>query len=251
MSAQNSSQRSDSKKSGINIIIGVCFCTLSITRIFFQSRTLSGARLTVAIIEGVFGLLLILAGSAFFGAMGSMGVVQHEQVFDLNIEKRVRERYASELQQLSDLGFKYAFLEGESFSIYRIFLIFPAIVLLMMLAHREVSSIRTPGRILNTMPIFSSPDGRTFGHPFGLGVKFQTAFRNGLILVTKNFGNDSCESPEFVVQSAKRTVLETWQAHQVWLSKLDTELNPANRDSSYQAYVTISRRESDLLKKMP
>jgi hypothetical protein len=127
-------------------------------------------------------------------------------------------------------------------------LVFPAIVLLMMLSKREVLAFGRGGKILLMMPVFCSVDGRTFAHPFALGVKFQTAFRNGQLLVTKNFKGNCCETPEFVIQAANSTISEAWQTHQEWLNKLDTDANPANRDRSYEAYAAISRRESDLQK---
>ena len=247
---KTSSKASNRKSAAINLVLGACLFIGPIARFLFQPSHLSRFSFGVGILQAFLGLVLFLSGLFVFIGFSSIGGVGHEQVFDVRIEERVRERYAAEIQQLTFLGFNYTFTEGESFSTYRVLLIFPALVLLMMLIKREVLALRGGAKILNAMPVYRSVDGRTFGRLFGLGVKFQTAFRNGQILTTKNFGDECCETPEFVMQAANRTISETWQAHQEWLSRLDTETNPASRDSSYQAYEAISRRESDLLKSL-
>lgn len=242
-------KNSSSKKIGAGVLY-LCLGAILLIgpiRLLFRSAHASSFTLGLRVFDATCGLVVLLAGLFVIFGYSSFGRVGHEQIVDLRIEQRVRERYAAEIQQLTLLGFNYVFTESESFSAFRILLIFPALMLLMMSTKREVLTLRG-SKILVAMPIFSSADGRTFGHPFGLGVKFQTAFRNGRLLVSKNFGDDCRESPEFVVHAAKRTVPETWQIHQEWLNKLDVAANPVNRDSSYQAYVTISCREEDYQK---
>lgn len=245
-----STKPSNKRSATINLLLGVLLCAGPVYRFLFQSSHLSRLTIGVLILQALFGLLLLFIGLSALGGISTLGNISHEQVFDVRIEERVRKRYAAEIQQLTFLGFNYAFTEGESFSLYRVVLIYPAVVLLMMLKSREVLTLQRSGKIVIALPIFRSADGRTFGHPFGLGVKFQTAFRNGLILTTKNFGDECCETSGFVMQAANRSVAETWQAHQNWLSKLETGSNPANRDSSYQAYADISRREGELMKSL-
>jgi hypothetical protein len=203
------------------------------------------------LLEGValvFGFLLLVLGVAAMTGTSALGPIGHEQIFDHRLEERVRERYGTEIRQLTFLGFNYVFTESESFALYRILLVFPALVLLAMLRNREVLTFGRGGKILILMPVFCSVDGRTFAHPFAMGVKFQTVFRNGQLLVTKNFKTDCCETPEFVIQAAQGSISEAWQTHQEWLRKLDTDTNPANRDRSYEAFVAISTRENDFLK---
>jgi hypothetical protein len=232
----------------INLIGGLFLFFMGITRLPFHPSHVFGIILGLRILEVVCGLLLSLSGLFVLLGPSLFGRISHEQVFDLNIEQRVRKRYAEEIRQLTFLGFNYSFLESESFSIFRLLMIFPAIVLFMMLLKREVLALGRGGRILVVMPVFGSADGLTFAHPFALGVKFYTAFRNGQLLITKDFKDDCRETPEFVVQAANGTISETWQTHQALLDRLNTDANPASRDRSYEAFVNMSERESDLLK---
>jgi len=236
---------SSKKAAATNLILGALLLLECLPGFWSHSPHVSPVSFCLRICVAVLGLLLILLGLFGGSVFSAFGTICHEQVFDSRLEQRVRERYAAEIRQLTFLGFNYVFTESESFSVSRLLLIFPAISLLMMLVKREVLALGRGGRVLLVLPIFCSADGRAFAHPFALGVKFQTAFRNGLLLITKNFKDDCCETPEFVVQAADRTVSETWQTHQEWLDRLDREANPAKRDCSYQAYAAISSRESD------
>lgn len=254
MQENNAVRKKNSNKQAafFNAIFGAWFLYIGLSRFYlglsrFRSHAMHVplAFWLLDILAVVVGFFLFMLGVSSMMGLSAFGRVGHEQVFDHRLEQRVRERYDTEIRQLTLLGFNYAFTEGESFALYRILLVFPAIVLLMMLSKREVLAFGRGGKILLMMPVFCSADNRTFAHPFALGVKFQTAFRNGQLLVTKNFKSDCCETPEFVIQAANGTIAEAWHTHQEWLNKLNTDMNPANRDSSYEAYVAISTRESD------
>jgi hypothetical protein len=194
------------------------------------------------------GLVFCLLGLFLVFGMDSVGSIDYEEISDPRIEQRVRERYASEVNQLTSLGFNYAFTSGESMSLSRILLIYPAIILVRMRANGEVMALGHGGRILLATPVLSSTDGRAFGHPGTLGVTFDTAFRNGPLLVTKNYKLVCCETSECVMQTSEGTIAEAWQTHKEWVSKLDTEAHPANRDRGYQAYADIARRSDAFMK---
>ena len=194
------------------------------------------------------GLVFCLLGVFLVFGMTSLGDVDYEEIADPRIEQRVRERYASEVDQLTSLGFNYAFTSGESMSLSRILLIYPAIILLQARANGAVLALGRGGKILLAAPVLSSADGRAFGHPQSRGVTFYTAFRNGPLLVTKNYKSVCCETPECVMQASDGTVAEASQTHKEWVNKLDTDANPANRDRSYQAFADIARREDAFMK---
>lgn len=200
------------------------------------------------IVLGVVGFLLSLF--VLFG-MSLLGGVVYQEIADLRIEQRVRERFGAEIDQLSSLGFSYAFTSGEAMSLVRILLIFPAIIYLRMRLNGEVLTLRG-GKVLLAVPVFCSSDGRVFGHPNRLGTTFHTGFRNGSLLVTKNYKSvcDSCETQEVVMHAMDGTVSEAWQIHKGWLDKLDTGANPANKDRSYQAYADIARREDAFIRSL-
>ena len=198
------------------------------------------------ILLGLVGFLLALF--VLFG-MSSLGSVGYEEIADLRIEERVRERYATQIAQLSSLGFSYVFTSGEAMSLLRTLLIYPAIVYLQMRMKGEVLTLHG-GKLLLAVPVFTSSDGRVFWHSNALGTTFHTSFASGQILITKNYKGvcDSCETPEVVMHGSNGTIAEAWQTHKEWLNNLDTAANPAKRDRSYQAYADIARREDAFIK---
>jgi hypothetical protein len=196
----------------------------------------------------LFGFVFCLLGLFLVFGMTSLGSVDYEEIADLRIEQRVRERYASEMDQLTSLGFNYEFTSGEAMALSRLLLIYPAIVLLQVRAHGGVLALGRGGKILLASPVLSSADGRSFGHPQSLGVTFSTAFRNGPLLVTKNYKGVCGETPECVMQASDGTVAEAWQTHKDRVNTLDTDANPAIRDRSYQAYAATARQEDAFIK---
>lgn len=194
------------------------------------------------------GLVFCVLGLFLGFGMASIGSIDYEEITNLCIEQRVRERYASKVDQLTSLGFNYAFTSGEAMSLSRILLIYPAIILLRARANGAVLALGRGGKILLATPVLSSADGRAFGHPGTLGVTFDTAFHNGPLLVTKNYKSLCEETSECVMQASDGTVAEAWQTHKEWINKLDTDANPAIRDRSYQAYAAIARREDAFMK---
>jgi hypothetical protein len=195
------------------------------------------------------GLVFCVLGLFLVFGMTSLGSVGYQEIADPRVEQRVRDRYASDLDQLTSLGFSYAYTSGESMSIFRILLIYPALILLQIRAHGGILTLGRGARILLAAPVLTSADGRVFANPQTLGVSFYTAFRNGPLLVTKNYKSTCCiATPQWVMQAEVGTVAEAWQTHKQWLTKLDTEANPANRDRSYQAYADIAHRQDTFIK---
>jgi len=196
------------------------------------------------LIGSVFCLLgLILA----FG-MKSLGSISHDEISDARVEQRVRERYSSDIDELTSLGFSYAYTSGEGMALSHVLLIYPAFILLRARANGAVLTLGRGGKILLAAPVLISADRRTFAHPESLGVSFYTAFRNGSLLVTKNFDFPFFGAVEYMLQASDATDTEAWQTHKDRLNKLDTEANPANTDHSYQAFADIALREDAFLK---
>jgi hypothetical protein len=194
------------------------------------------------------GLVSCLLGLVLFFGMKSLGSVDYQEIADPRIEQRVREQYASEMDQLTSLGFNYAFTSGESTSPFRMLLVYPAFILLQIRAHGGVLALGRGGRILLATPVLSSADGRAFGHPQTLGVTFDTAFRTGPLLVTKNYKSVCGETAECVMQASVGTVADAWQTHKERVNSLDSDANPAKMDRSYQAYADIAHREDAFIK---
>jgi len=194
------------------------------------------------------GSVFCLLGLVLAFGMKSLGSVSHEGINDPRVEQRVRQRYSSDIDELTSLGFSYSYTSGEGMALSHVLLIYPAFILLRARANGAILTLGRAGKILLAAPVLTSADGRVFAHPESLGVSFYTTFRNGSLLVTKNFNFPVDGTAEYILQASDQTDTEAWQTHSDRLNKLDTEANPAKRDRSYQAFADIVLREDAFLK---
>lgn len=194
------------------------------------------------------GVVFWLLGLTLAFGIKSLGNVSHDEISDPRVEQRVRARYSSDIDELTSLGFSYAYTSGEGMALSHVLLIYPGFILLRARANGAVLTLGGRGQIYLAAPVLISTDGRTFAHPESLGVSFYSAFRNGMLLVTKNFDLPVDGTSEYILQASDQTDMEAWQRHKERLDKLDTAANPASRDRSYQAFAETSLREDAFLK---
>jgi hypothetical protein len=174
-----------------------------------------------------------------------IGPIEHVQVFSPELESRIRARFQSEFRQLSDLEFDYLFSDGETFSIFRLVLILPAINVLLMWLKREVISLRDGCTFLIGFPVFISRNKNAFGYSSGLGVKFYTAFQDGTILVSKDYADGDIPSGPMIVKYAqKASISDTWAKHQERIVALEAEGKRVDRQTSFPVYAEISHKET-------
>jgi hypothetical protein len=188
-------------------------------------------------------LLLLLLSSGKLSRW-TLGDVERLQISSPEFERKMRDRYATEISQLSSLGFDCAFFYGESFSVFRLAFIYPAILAFSMWRKGVTMTIYQGTRLLNGNPVLVSRDKRAFAHPNGLGLTFHTAFRDGSVLATKGYGDDGPNPPQVTIKRYKgASIGELWAQHQRSVSLLETDANPVDRQSTYQAYREIIRKE--------
>lgn len=168
------------------------------------------------------------------------GKIRYIQIASPRLEQRIRARYRPEIDLLMRSGFELMFWEGETFSIFSIFLVFPALVYLTMLFYREVMALSGWSRILVGQPILASEDKSTYANLSGLGVKFRTSFQNGVILTSMNYGEEGSDGPILMKHCYTHVDFrETWAAHQQSIQSLEAEGNLVDREMSFEAYVEI------------
>jgi hypothetical protein len=173
------------------------------------------------------------------------GKIEHIQLHSPDIGQRIQTRYQSEIYQLTGLGFDYQFSDGESFSLFRLFLMFPVLILLMMRQKREVMNIHNGTKIFTAFSVFVSKDMTTFAHANPFGVKFYSAFQDGTILVSRNYGDDGGVGPHVVANPCKGdSICETWAAHQERIVAFEAAGKRVDRQTSFQAYAEISYKET-------
>jgi hypothetical protein len=175
-------------------------------------------------------------------SIGSSGYVQ---VTSRDMEQRLQTRYQAEIRQFEFIGFDYLFAEGETISLFRFLLLFPALVALTMRAKGDVTAIHNGTHFISVRPIFASADKTAYGHPSGLGVTFHTTFQDGTILITKNYGDPSGYPPKIAVQPVMdgARISDVWTQHQQGIANLQAEGKRVDNPISFEAYADISRKE--------
>ena len=175
------------------------------------------------------------------------GTIGHVQIISPELEQRIRLRYQSEIYQLKVLEFDYQFSDGETVSIFRLALIFPALVMLMMWRKREIITIHDGRYFLVGHPVYVSKNKIAFAEPCGLGTKFYTAFQDGMILISKNYGESLGLRPIVIENTCTgASITDTWFSHQKQIEALEAEGKRVDRQTSFEFYSEIERKETTL-----
>ena len=169
------------------------------------------------------------------------------QVNSPELEERIRMRYQSEIDELTDLKFIRVFSSGETISVFRLFLILPAIIIFQMWRKNEVISLRAGAKLMVGYPVLISGGNETFVEVSGLGVKFYTAFQDGCLLISKTYDDDGMPKvPTIVKYAEKASISDMWTAHQKRIDELKTGGKRTTCETSFQAYADSSLREMTL-----
>ena len=82
----------------------------------------------------------------------------------------------------------------------------------------------------------------TFAFPFGLGVKFYTAFQDGGLLVSETFEGCPADQSAVVVNQKSGSIAQTWSDHQNQMHALEQEGKVVDRQSSFEFFTQILPR---------
>jgi hypothetical protein len=178
--------------------------------------------------------------SVVFGWL--LGPTEYVRIDSPSMRQRIQRRYESEMERLRVMGFEHNFDFGESFPLFRFLLIFPAVLVLLMLLHREVLGIQDRTKFVITHPVFAAKDRSALVHTFGLGTKFYTAFEDGTLLVSKSF-KDRLPGSEGLVKHGKGGTIEsTWAEHQTRIRQMETGGKRIDRQYGFDFYCSLLRR---------
>lgn len=173
------------------------------------------------------------------------GPIGHVQITSPELEQRIRTKFQPEIDQLSGLGFDIIFFFGETFSIFRIVFLLPAIYLIDSWIKKVPITLHDGTKVLIGNPVFISKDKSSYAHPNLMGVTFNTAFLDGTILASKNYGYDSEHGPTIVFNHCpEASISDTWVEHQKRIELLEARGRSVDRQTSFQAYAEISSRET-------
>jgi hypothetical protein len=183
---------------------------------------------------------ILIASKANPTAM--FGTVKYIQIQSSRYIERIRELYRSEADELAALGFVEVFCFGEGFSIFRLFLIFPAIVMISMMRKGEALTLQG-GYVVNGNPVFGARDSSALVSVSRLGTKFYTAFQDGTLLISKTYTIDMGDRPGIIDCAREASIGDIWAEHQRQTQALETEGKRIDRQNSFQFYSELSRRD--------
>lgn len=191
--------------------------------------------------EIVLCALAVLACIAALFGKQLTGPIEYVQIFSPPFAHRIQHRYCSESNQLSNLGFTPLFFYGEAVPLFRLLLIYPAFLFLIMWLNREVGTVQNRSRLLFGFPVFTSSNRTTYAHPNRLGVKFHTLFQDGTILLTKSFGGKTKYGPTVVLHRVTNgRIGDTWAEHQNQIQALEATGKQVDPEISFEAFARIS-----------
>jgi hypothetical protein len=178
--------------------------------------------------------------------------ILYEQVYDSEVQEKVRSRRYSVLAELKRLNFDELCFYSESvgalgFSPLGVWGFMGSMIALF----NEVAKIQ-PNLSISTFHVMMvSRQHAAYACPFGLGVKFYTGFTDGTCIITANFESEAINNiREKIQKSAMPRAVETaWRDHQAWMNELAAQGKQKNEHISYTSAIELARREDDYMLK--
>jgi len=172
------------------------------------------------------------------------GAIGHVQIGSPAFDQRIRLRYQSEIGELTGLGFAYLYSDGETFSLFRLLLLLPAIIVFDKWRNRQPLTVHRGTKILAGYPVLVSKDETTYANPNGHGVKFLTAFQDGTLLASGSYADDTTRGPMVVKHSRTASIGDTWAGHRERIQELEAEGKQVVRQVGYQAFTEMAPKET-------
>ena len=171
------------------------------------------------------------------------GKIGHVQIDRPEFEQRIRARYAKDIAQLEELGFRYFCSYGETFSIFRLALLLPAITTWGMWRDHEAMAVRGT-KLLAGYAVLLSRDGTTYANPNGLGIKLFTLFQDGSLLSSGTYNDPTARGPLVTRHFREAAVGDIWAEHQEHTRDREAQGRQVDRRISVEAWVRISELET-------
>jgi hypothetical protein len=165
---------------------------------------------------------------------------------DSEIHKKIRTRYAFEIESLEKLGFRELCFFAEQLPAFSAILWLP--MALLMRSKGELIHVSRPLRLEGWYALLAEEGTGTFALPMALGIKFYTRFTDGGGIVSTSFPSQAVPKPEtgLLKFAAPRSLEETWTFHRDSLKRLEAEGRQADLRMSLENFSEISRKEDDI-----
>jgi len=177
------------------------------------------------------------------GANSTFGTIEHVEIYAPAYEQRIQQRYQSEVDQLTDLGFNHLFYFGEAFSVFRLLLVFPLLVLLAMRSKGTPITLYQGTKVLAGNPVLGARDKTAYAHPNSFGVTFHTAFRDGSVLLSKTYADPLTYIPTTTSYGRVASIADTWAAHQGRIQDMESSGKRVDLQTSFAFYSEMVRKE--------
>lgn len=157
-------------------------------------------------------------------------------------QRRVRERYADDMRQLSAIGFTEYCFYAELLRPYSLIRNFPMVVLMRM--QREVISRYPRLRAAGSYILMRHDSPPTIALPMGMGLKLYTGFTDRFVLVSANFRSYAIPESDPLLQKHGDdvSVEEAWDLHRR-RAEDNVGLGRTFREASYEHFAEMSEIE--------
>jgi hypothetical protein len=121
-------------------------------------------------------------------------------------------------------------------------------ILLLTLPKREVLAFPAPLRLAVANVLLASEGPATIALCMGMGVKLYTGFDDGTVLISSTFQSHARPKPvsPIIKPPPSPGIEQAWRSHREAVDGLVAKGKAVQLDLSFQAYVSLSRREEDL-----
>lgn len=196
---------------------------------------------TALVILGPLGILIaVFPMSSRRIAVKLFGEFKYIEISDATIQERVRTRFQKEISELEARTFKLQFFAGQAFPAWRVVMILPAIVLMMMRWKREPLLFEKRRQFVVVNPVLLSSDHLTYAQLLGPGLLLHTTFQSGLHISTTNYG-EAFSQGQFVRYVLKRgSIAETLDFHQRAVHERQANGDAITMGIGFQAYLNIA-----------
>jgi hypothetical protein len=166
------------------------------------------------------------------------------------IERRVRARYADQVDAMEQLGFHELCCYSELLGDYSLLLSLGNVIFMRM--KREVLYRRRRLQAAAAFLLLRHTNPETIALPMGMGVKLYSGFADGTLVITANFVSTAVPRANTGVrkQAEVMSIPRAWQRHQERVATFRTNGAMLSADS-FGVYIAMSRQEDASLQPRP
>jgi Zn-dependent protease len=163
---------------------------------------------------------------------------EYTEITDPNVQSRVRDRHSQKIASLQALGFQHFAYRLEALPPYSAITNFPMV---LMVRKREVLVFPRPARlgVANILMAHSSPS--SIAEVNGLGVKFDSVFQDGTLLISSSYRSPLAPRPDSQVikNPPCQNVEEAWLLHKQRATELEGQGLTLRSLCSFSDYLEI------------